>query len=111
MKGPWWLVALALASVACSRRPPNATPDGAVRELVERMVRVRGDPVDAKAVFDLLSKRARANLGARALRYSAASGKNIAPEAMLAPSRFVLRFEPQRYTAEIAGTYARVDVL
>jgi hypothetical protein len=29
---------------------------------------------------------------------------------MLAPSRFLIRFEPQRYTAKIAGAYALVDV-
>jgi len=29
---------------------------------------------------------------------------------MIAPSRFLLRFEPQRYTARIAGTYALVEV-
>jgi len=29
---------------------------------------------------------------------------------MLAPSRFLIRFEPQRYAAKIAGAYALVDV-
>jgi hypothetical protein len=104
------LVALALTSAGCGRRLPDATPDGAVRELVERLHRVHGDPADAHAAYDLLSKRTQANLSARAQRYSAASGKMIAPEAMLAPSRFLTRFEPQRYTAKIAGAYALVDV-
>jgi hypothetical protein len=94
----------------CSRRPPNATPDGAVRELVERLRLVNGDPGDAKAAFELLSKRTRQNLSARAQRYSAATGKAIAPEAMIVPSRFVLRFDPERYRAKIVGNHALVEV-
>jgi predicted small lipoprotein YifL len=104
------LIALTLTLAGCGHRVPDATPDGAVRELVERLRRVHGDPADARAAYDLLSKRTQANLGARAQRYSAASGKMIAPEAMLAPSRFLVRFEPQRYTAKISGPYALVDV-
>ena len=103
--------AVVFLAAACSRRPPNATAEGAVREFVERMRRVDGDPTDAKAAFDLLSKRAQQNLAARAQRYSAASGKTIAPEAMLVPSRFLLRFEAQRYTAQVAGTQALVEVV
>jgi hypothetical protein len=102
-------VALVVAS-GCGRRPANATPEGAVRELVERMRRVSGDPAAARAAFDLLSKRTQANLAARAQRYSAASGKTIAPEAMIVPSRFLLRFEPQSYTAVVSGSSAMVEV-
>jgi hypothetical protein len=105
------LLLLVASSPACSRRPANATPEGAVRELIERLRRVQGDPSDAKDAFVLLSKRAQANLAARAQRYSAASGKTIAPEAMIVPSRFLLRFEPQQpFTARIWGTDARVEV-
>ncbi len=104
------LLALTLTLTGCGRRLPDATPDGVVRELVERLHHVHGDAADARAAYALLSKRTQANLGARAQRYSAASGKMIAPEAMLAPSRFLVRFEPQRYTAKIAGAYALVDV-
>lgn len=102
--------ALFVVSSGCSRRPPNATPEGAVRELIERLRRVQGDPSDAKDAYILLSKRAQANLAARAQRYSAASGKAIAPEAMIVPSRFLLRFEPQRYTALVSGAHALVEV-
>ena len=104
------LIALTLTLAGCGRRPANATPDGAVRELVERLRRVHGDAADARAAYELLSKRTQANLSARAQRYSAASGKMIAPEAMLAPSRFLVRFEPQRYVPKIAGAYALVDI-
>lgn len=103
-------LALPLLAAGCGRRVPNATPDGAVRELVERLRRVHGDPGDAKAAYELLSKRTQQNLSARAQRYSAATGKTIAPEAMIAPSRFLLRFEPERYAAKIAGGYALVEV-
>jgi hypothetical protein len=104
------VIAGALAVSGCGRRAANATPDGAVRELIDRLRRVHGEPGDAKAAFELLSKRTQSNLAARAQRYSAASGKMIAPEAILAPSRFVLRFEPQRYAARIAGAYALVEI-
>lgn len=100
----------ALGPIGCGRRVPNATPDGAVRELIERLRLVNGDPADAKAAFGLLSKHTQQNLIARAKRYSDASGKNIAPEAMIAPARFVLHIEPQRYSAKISGTYALVEV-
>jgi hypothetical protein len=108
----WVLVlAIGLASLVsgCGTRAVNATPEGAVREFVERMRRVQGDPADAKAAFDLLSNGAKANLKARAERYSAASGKAIAPEAMIVPSLFLLRFEPERYHAKISGSYALVE--
>jgi len=106
------MLAIALACEAlmgCRGRSPNATPEVAVRELVERMRRVQGDPADAKAAFELLSKGAQANLKTRAERYSAASGKPMAPEAMIVPSLFLLRFEPQRYSARISGAYALVE--
>lgn len=112
MRAPAWTMLLLLPALAgCGRRAPHTTPDGAVRELVERMRRVHGDLGEAKAVYLLLSKRAQQNLAERAKRYSAASGKAIAPEAMVAPSRFLLRFEPQRYTAHLGGATARVDVV
>ncbi len=107
---PLALAVVATATFGCESRSPSATPEGAVRELVERMSRVQGDPADAKAAFDLLSKNAQTNLKSRAERYSAASGKAIAPEAMIVPSLFLLRFEPQRYKARILGTYALVDI-
>jgi hypothetical protein len=104
------LLALTLVASACGRRAPGDTPEGAARELVDRMRRVHGDAEEAKAVFELLSKRAQDNLTERATRYTNASGKSIAPEAMIAPSRFLLRFEPQRYHARVVGAHALVEV-
>lgn len=104
------LAATAFGS-GCNRRPANATPEGAVREFIDRMRLVNGDPAAAKTAFALLSNRTRENLAERAQRYSAASGKTIAPEAMIVPSRFVIRFEPQRMTSLVVGSHALVEVI
>jgi len=96
---------------ACEPAPPSATPDGAVREFVERMHAFNGREQDAQALYELLSQRARQNLQTRADRYGAASGKKIAPWAMLVPSRTILRFSPQLYQAQVVGKYALVDVV
>ena len=95
MRGRLIPLLLAASLAACGRRAPTASPEGAVRELVERMRRMHGDPAEAKAAYEMLSRRAQQNLIARAERYGRASGKAITPEAMIAPSRFVLRFEPR----------------
>src|SRR5262249_5589293 len=67
--------------------------------------------LDEKSVFELLAKRAQENLAARAQRYSAATGKTIAPEAMIVPSRFALRFEPASLSSQIIGVHALVHVM
>ncbi len=82
-----------------------------MRELVERLHRVKGDPRDAKAAFALLSRHAQENLEARAKRYSDASGRTITPESMLVPWRTSFRFEPQKYVAQTFGDHARVSVV
>lgn len=105
------LAATLVSTSGCTPRPANATPEGAVREFIERMRIVGNDPSAAKAVFGVLSKRTRQNLGERAQRYSAASGKTIAPEAMIVPSRFTIRFEPQRMTSTVVGSHALVEVI
>lgn len=104
------LVAASFALVsACSRPAPNATPEGAVRELTIHLSRYHdGDPAEAKAAFGMLSKAARTELMQRAERYSAASGKRIDPELMLAPASFVSRFEARELASRIEGPYAMV---
>jgi hypothetical protein len=104
------LVLAALLLMACGRSSPSATPEGAVRELVEQLARFDGNPRDAEALFGLLSDRAKKNLRARAERYGAASGRKIAPSAMLVPSRTAPRFTPQSYRAQISGPHALVEV-
>lgn len=111
-----WLVIVGLClasmgSAGCAPRPANATPEGAVREFIDRMRVVGTDPTASKAAFAMLSKRAQQNLAERAQRYSAASGKTIAPEAMIVPSRFLIRFEPQRMTSTVVGSRALVEVM
>ncbi len=41
---------------------------------------------------------------------SAATGKTIAPEAMLVPAHFVVHFEPQNVSSQIVGVHALVHV-
>jgi hypothetical protein len=96
--------------IGCDASQATDTPDGAVRELVSRIRGFRGSEQDAQALFELLSVRARTNLEARAKRYGAASGKQIAPWAMLVPSRVAPRFQPQTYSSQIVGKYAMVDI-
>jgi hypothetical protein len=99
-----------LALVSCQREPVDAEPARVVSEFIERMQRVHGDPKNARAAYDLLWAEAKYNLGERAKRASALSGKKIAPEEMLAPSRFVLRFTPKSYVASVQGDWAVVTV-
>ena len=85
--------------LACSRKPPESTPDGALREWLERMKRVDGDPAAGEAAYQLLAEPARSNLAERARRASAATGRPVKPWDMLAPARFSLRFTPREMTA------------
>ena len=107
----WVALCLVLGLMAgCGRSKPNATPEGAVRELVELLARFDGNPREAEQLFELLSERSKKNLRARAERYGAASGRKIAPSAMLVPSRMAPRFTPQSYRAQISGGYASVAI-
>lgn len=95
---------------ACQRKPPDLTPEGAVRELLDRIDRVETNPTEARAVYDLLSASTRQNLVDRAKRASTASGRDIPPQDMLAPGRFSLRFEPRKMHTRIGADRAVVDV-
>jgi hypothetical protein len=95
---------------ACSRKAPDMTPEGVVREFLDRVERVEGDPAQARAVYDLMSAKTQAGLVERAKRTSAASSRNVMPEEMLAPARFSLRFEPRKMHAHVTDTRAVVDV-
>jgi hypothetical protein len=82
-----------------------------VRELLDRIDRIESNPDEARAVYDLLSLRSKANLVERAHRASTTSGREIPPEQMLAPGRFSLRFEPRQMHARLAHDRAIVDVV
>jgi len=103
-----------LFAAACARKPPDLTPEGAVRELLERIERIEKrmetDPVEARAIYDLMSARTKSNLIERARRASTTSGREVPPEEMIAPGRFALRFEPRKWHARIADARAVVDV-
>ncbi len=109
-----WLccLPLGLLLIGCGRKPPDATPEGVVREFLERMERVNGDPKDARAAFELLAKPSQANLTERSKRASAAFGKRMSPEQMLAPSHYFPRFQPRQWATRPLGKQrAVVEVL
>ncbi len=105
------LATLASLLLSCAPAPANSTPEGAVRDFVERLEAFAGSDSDARVLYDRLSERAKANLRARAGRYGAASGKKIEPWAMLVPARSRPRFSTHSFRAQIVGKYALVDVL
>ncbi|HEY1958575.1 MAG TPA: hypothetical protein VGH28_23315 [Polyangiaceae bacterium] len=101
---------LAALAVSCSRRPPDATPDGAVREWIDRMSAQETDPIEARSAWDLLSRGTHEALEKRADRASLIEGHHVEARDVLAPGRFALRFTPTRFTPTVQGTTATVDV-
>lgn len=104
------LLAVASNATGCSRKPVDATPEGAVREFTERIGRTGADPTAAKTAYELLSKATQENLTERARRYTAASGKHISPEEMIAPQSYLERFAPHEFKAKVVGARALVTV-
>ena len=106
----WLLLGLPALLPACEREQVDTRPEQVVEEFVARMRRVHGDPKTARAAYELLWSEARRNLAERAKRTSAVAGREVAPEEMLAPSRFSLSVEPKRYVSRVAGDWALVTV-
>lgn len=101
---------MVLVVAGCERRPVDDDPERVVAELIARLQRVHGDPAAARRAYDLLWAPAQQNLAERAKRTSALTGRKVAPEEMLAPSSFYLRFTPVRYAARVEAEWAEVTV-
>ena len=111
-RGRWFALVFVLALVlGCEREAVDEEPARVVEEFVLRMQRVHGDPLAARAAYELLWGPARQNLGERAKRASAVSGRKVLPEEMLAPSRFFVRFQPKDYRAQVQGAWAMVAMI
>jgi hypothetical protein len=109
--GVWralWLGALLGTLAGCEGDPIDQTPERVVEEFIARMRRVHGDPKASRAAYELLWVEARQNLAERARRARAVAGREVAPEEMLAPSRFSLETPPKRYRSRIDGDWAIV---
>jgi hypothetical protein len=105
-----WAVAFFFAA-ACRTGVVDAGPDAVVEEFVARMQRVHGDPKAARDAYELLWSEAQKSLAERAKRASAVAGRELAPQAMIAPSRFWLSFLPRRYVAHVDGDWAIVTAI
>jgi hypothetical protein len=101
---------LAPFSTGCRREAVDEGPERLVTEFLFRMKRVHGDQKNGREAFELLWAPAQKNLTERASRASALAGRKLAPEEMLAPSRFSLRFEPRRLHVSEQGDVAIVTV-
>jgi hypothetical protein len=100
--------ALLLVLPGCRERPEAGGPEEAVLQFIDGMQGVHGDIERASAAYQLLAKTDRDNLAERARRASAVAGRTLAPEEMLAPSRFYLEFQPVRWSSKDSGNYSVV---
>jgi hypothetical protein len=105
------LCGLALVVGACRADVVDAGPDAVVEEFVARMQRLHGDPKAARDAYELLWSEGQRSLAERAKRASAVAGREVAPQAMFAPSRFWLSFLPRRYAAHVDGDWAVVTAI
>lgn len=105
------LVMLTVSLVSCSRPPPDATPEGALRAWLESMSTQVNDPHESRAAYALLSKQTHQALEKRAERASRIEGRRIDATEMLAQGRFALRFPPKKLVTTLAGDTATVEVM
>lgn len=103
-------IALLALVVACSHPSADATPDGAVRQWLDRMEASSDDPHAIREAYDLLGPKARATLEDRAKRTSQLQGHRFEPWEMLAAGRFGMRFRPKSMKALVADNHATVQI-
>ncbi len=103
-------LAILASSTACRREAIDEDPERLVKEFIDRAKGAYGDPKMARGAFDFLWSSAQKNLTERATRASALASRKVAPEEMLALTRFSLRFVPQRYQATVQGDVAVVTL-
>jgi hypothetical protein len=96
--------------LGCSRAPPEATPDGALRLFLDDMDVAGDDPSAIRRAYDLLGPAARANLAERARRTSQLQGRHVVPPDMLAAGLFGLAFRPKVMRPTVVGDRATVEV-
>jgi hypothetical protein len=101
------IVAVSLLA-GCSRPPPDATPDGAVRLFLDDIEGASSDPRLMRAAYDLLGPAARANLAERARRATFLPGQTVQPYEILVG--FGLAFRPKAMRAAKVGSRATVEV-
>ena len=95
---------------ACTHAPPDATPEGAVREWLGHMAASIDDSRETKAAYELMGPASRANLEERASRASQVEGRRVEPHEMLAHGHFGLRFRPRKVHATIDTEGAAVEI-
>lgn len=96
--------------LGCSRPPPDATPDGALRLFLDDMD-IAGDDLGAMhRAYNLLGPAARANLAERARHTSQLQGRQVQPQDMLAAGLFGLAFRPKVMRPTVVGDRATVEV-
>ena len=96
---------------ACSRPPPDATPEGTVRLFLDAMEAAEGDAHEMRQAYELLGPTAQGNLQERARRTSRLQGRQVAPWDMLAAGRFGVAFRPRTMRSKVVGDRASVEVL
>jgi hypothetical protein len=104
------MIAAATLASGCSRPPPDAEPEGAVRLFLDDMDVAEDEPPAMKRAYDLLGPAARANLAERARRTSQLQGRQVEPSDMLATGLFGLAFRPKVMRKTVVGDRATVEV-
>lgn len=95
------LAALALLLVGCQKRPENATPEGAARELMSALEGIAGDPTRSKQALRMLGPVTLKNLETRAARASKVEGRTISSADYLAASRYLPRTRVAKVQSEL----------